>query len=164
MTATTLTPKQRSFVDHYVTCRNGAEAARRAQFGLKSARVTASRLLTRANIQAALAIKEAELQRAVGINKNRVITEVLNGINLAKQTAKAGSIITGWVQIARMLGLEKPEVQKVAMSAEGGVRRTKFDDMSDEELMAIIEGKSQHRCSANLRGNAAVPPPATRWC
>ena len=51
-----LTPKQSAFVDEYIVCRNGAEAARHAGYGVVSARVTASRLLTKANIKAALAV------------------------------------------------------------------------------------------------------------
>ena len=67
-----LTPKQAAFIDEYIICRNGAEAARRAGYGVLSARVTASRLLTKANIKAALAIKEAELARKVEIRGGSV--------------------------------------------------------------------------------------------
>jgi phage terminase small subunit len=56
-----LTPKQTAFVNEYVLCRNGAEAARRAQYAVPSARVKASQLLTLVNIQAAISAYDEEL-------------------------------------------------------------------------------------------------------
>jgi len=40
----TLTARQQCFVEHYVTCRVGAQAARRDGYAVPSARITASRL------------------------------------------------------------------------------------------------------------------------
>lgn len=42
--------QQERFIEEYIRCRKGAEAARRAGYSDKSARVQASRLLTKANI------------------------------------------------------------------------------------------------------------------
>lgn len=49
-----LTDKQRAFVEHYVLCLNGAEAARRAGYGSAGARQEAYRLLTNVDIRAAI--------------------------------------------------------------------------------------------------------------
>lgn len=49
-----LSRKEEAFVEHYVICLNGAEAARRANYAEKSARQQASRLLTKDYIQAAI--------------------------------------------------------------------------------------------------------------
>lgn len=49
-----LTDQQRLFVEHYLTCLNGAEAARRAGYSERTARAQASRLLTHVNIRAAI--------------------------------------------------------------------------------------------------------------
>lgn len=46
-----LTKKQRVFIEEYLQCWNATEAARRAGYAERSARVTASRLLTKDNIQ-----------------------------------------------------------------------------------------------------------------
>lgn len=46
--------KEESFVEHYVICLNGAEAARRAGYSEKSARQIASRLLSKDYIQVAI--------------------------------------------------------------------------------------------------------------
>ena len=135
------TPKQLAFVDEYIVCRNGAEAARRAGYAALSARVTASRLLTKANIKATLAIKEAELARKVEISKLLVVNEVLASITMAKTSLDASTMIRGWVEIAKMLDLYKPEAKIVAPSAENSVLRAKYEAMSDEELIAIAEGR-----------------------
>ena len=136
-----LTSKQRAFVDEYIVCRNGAEAARRAGYGVLSARVTASRLLTKANIKAVLAIKEAELARKVDISKVTIVNEVLASITMAKTKLNASTMIRGWVEIAKMLDLYKPEAKIVAPSAENSVLRAKYEAMSDEELITIAEGR-----------------------
>lgn len=132
--------KQRAFVDHYVTCRNGAEAARRAGYAVLSARITASRLLTKANIKDALAAKEADLSRQTAIDKGKVIQEVLEGVRMARMQADGGNMIRGWVSIAKMLGLDKQETVKVAVSAGSDALRAKYEAMSDDELLAIVEG------------------------
>ena len=113
-----LTPKQQAFVDQYLICRNGAEAARRAGYAELSARITASRLLTKDNIQAALAAAKADLKRKLNIDKKQVVAELLDSVNVAKQQLKPGEMIRGWVEIAKMLGHYTPEIVKVAVSAE----------------------------------------------
>ena len=135
-----LTPKQSAFVDEYIVCRNGAEAARRAGYAALSARVTASRLLTKANIKAELAIKEAELARKVDISKVTIVNEVLASITMAKTKHDASTMIRGWVEIAKMLDLYNPEKIEVKVRAESKALRAKYEAMSDEELMAIVNG------------------------
>ena len=136
-----LTSKQSAFINEYIVCRNGAEAARRAGYGVLSARVTASRLLTKANIKAVLAIKEAELARKVDISKVTIVNEVLASITMAKTKLDASTMIRGWVEIAKMLDMYKREATIVAPRAENSVLRAKYEAMSDEELIAIAEGR-----------------------
>ena len=136
-----LTPKQSAFIDEYIVCRNGAEAARRAGYGVLSARVTASRLLTKANIKAALAIKEADLAHKVEISKILIVNEVLASITIAKTKLDASTMIRGWAEIAKILDLYKAEATFVAPSAENSVLKAKYEAMSDEELIAIAEGR-----------------------
>ncbi len=46
-----LTKKQRVFIEEYLQCWNAAEAARRAGYSERTARIQASKLLTKTNIQ-----------------------------------------------------------------------------------------------------------------
>ncbi len=136
-----MTPKQHAFVDQYVICRNGAEAARRAGYAAPSARISASRLLTSDNIKAALAEKEAELKRRMDISKATVIGELRTAIDVAREKLDAGSMIRAWCEIAKMLGLYAPETVRVAVTAESDAQRAKFESMTDEQLLAIARGE-----------------------
>ena len=136
-----LTLKQKAFVECYLVCRNGAEAARRAGYGVLSARITASRLLTNANITAELALKQAELAQKVEITQLRVINELLNGIAIAKTKLDAAIVMRGWLEIAKILDLYKAETQNEAPSTENDVLRAKYEVLSDSDLMDIVAGK-----------------------
>jgi len=136
-----LTSKQRAFVDQYLICRNGAEAARRTGYAELSARQIATENLTKPYIQAALAEKEADLARNMEISKATVVEELRAAIEVAQDKLDVGSMIRGWVEIAKMLGHYAPEIIKVAVSAENAALRAKYEAMSDEELIAIAEGR-----------------------
>lgn len=60
-TEPTLTAKEQAFLEYYLECFNGAEAARRAGYSKASARQIAHRLLTKAYIRAAIDKRLGEL-------------------------------------------------------------------------------------------------------
>jgi len=73
-TATTpLTPKEEQFCAEYLVDRNGAQAAIRAGYAKKSAKVTASRLLTKANVKAHLAGLSSEVKKKTLVDAEYVI-------------------------------------------------------------------------------------------
>ena len=55
-----LTNKQKLFIEHYLTCMNASEAARRAGYSVVSARSTGSELLTYPDIRAAIEARISE--------------------------------------------------------------------------------------------------------
>lgn len=57
-----LSTKQQAFVEHYLTCWNAAEAARRAGYSEKTARSIGAENLTKPDIQAAISARLAELK------------------------------------------------------------------------------------------------------
>ena len=137
-----LTPKQTAFVNEYVVCRNGAEAARRAQYAVPSARVKASQLLTLVNIQAAIKSKEEELAMKLDLDRDTVMAGVFSGITQARENNDAGNVIRGWLAVGKITGFDKPDRPKnVERSASNSALEAKFDAMSDEELLAIAEGR-----------------------
>jgi len=79
-----LRPKQQRFVEEYVIDWNGTQAAIRAGYSERSARVTASRLLTKANVKVAIERIKEELRSACyssaveSVLKDRV---VLSGVD-----------------------------------------------------------------------------------
>lgn len=71
-----LLPSHARFVEEYLIDLNGQKAAERAGFAPKTARITASKLLTLPNVKAAL--KEAQEARSqrTGITQDRVLEEL----------------------------------------------------------------------------------------
>lgn len=57
-----LSPKQQAFVEHYLTCWNASEAARRAGYSVKTAGSQASRLLKDVNVTRAIDTRMGELK------------------------------------------------------------------------------------------------------
>jgi phage terminase small subunit len=136
-----LTPRQAKFVEAYAIDRNAARAARTAGYSATGAKVTACRLLTKANVKAALAAKEAELARQMDVTKQRVIGELRAAAEDARSQAKPAAVISAWVQIGHLCGHYAPEPVMAAPSAKGKALMAKFQAMSDEELMALAEGR-----------------------
>lgn len=71
-----VTPKQQRFVEEYLVDLNASEAAKRAGYKEKTARHQGSRLLTKANIQRLIQVKQAERSQATGVTANRVVEEL----------------------------------------------------------------------------------------
>ena len=136
-----LTPKQTAFVNEYVVCRNGAEAARRAQYAVPSARQMASENLTKPDIQAAIKSKEEELAMKLDLDRDTVMAGVFSGITQARENNDAGNVIRGWLAVGKITGFDKPEAAAgLVLSTSYLALEAKFDAMSDEELLAIAEG------------------------
>lgn len=57
-----LTDRQRAFIEHYLTCWNATEAARRARYSAKTANEQGSRLLANVSVQAAITKRLGELK------------------------------------------------------------------------------------------------------
>lgn len=135
-----LTPRQERFVAEYAVSRNGAAAARAAGYAPGSAKVTACRLLTKANLQAALQAHEQEARRLLGTTRDRVILELQNAIEAAKMMGEPGTMVAGWREIAKMCGFyrEEPRRRGRMTAAERRVL-TDIAAMSDEELIRLID-------------------------
>lgn len=140
--ANRLSTRRTQFVAEYAINRNGAAAAVRAGYSERSAKVTASRLLTDANVRAVLAVREAENARVLNVTRNRVVAEIQRAIAVATEKTDAMAMIAGWREIAKMCGFYAPsQSQRVTPSPEGAVILEKLRAMSDEELAAFDGGR-----------------------
>ena len=135
-----LSERRLKFVDEYCLNPNGSAAARAAGYSVTSARVTAHRLLTDANVNAAIDAKKQQLAQQYEINKHGVVRELLAAVEVARAKMDSGNMIRSWIEIAKILGIYAPEVEKVAVYAENEVLRAEYEAMSDDQLMAIING------------------------
>lgn len=143
MTATsTLTLKQQRFVDAYALSGNASEAARQAGYSEGSAKVTASRLLTKTNVSAALAARQAEYVAELEITKGDVIAGVLSAIEMARRQENPAAMIQGCSALARLLGYFTPEPARVEAGLDSAAARARMVALSDAELLAMARGGS----------------------
>ena len=137
-----LTARQERFVTEYVVTMNGAESARRAGYSVKTARQIATTTLSKAYIQAALAARKAELAVTLDIDRNAIIGGLFDAIATARAQADAGQVIRGWVEVAKLTGLDRPDAASVRLpSPENEALRMKLEALSDAELADIASGR-----------------------
>ena len=96
--------RQKNFVRNYVRCGNAAKAARDAGYALKSARVTACRLLTKANIQSEIVAEKRRYEVAMGTDRDAVVSDLLAASDLAKLKADPAKMIAAMREISRVCG------------------------------------------------------------
>ena len=137
-----LSARRSKFVDEYLLDFKASRAARAAGYAVSGARVTAHRLLTDANVKAAIALKTQEMAHQYEFSKDRVIAELQAAIKVAETKLDAGAMIRGWIEIAKIMGFYAPEVIELAVFKENKVLRTKYEALSDNELLAIINGNT----------------------
>ena len=96
--------KQTRFVREYAVDCNGAAAAVRAGYSPRSAKVTASRLLTKANVQRALRqIQQADAER-LALSREAVIDQLQDAIDFARVKQDPMAMILGLRELGRMMG------------------------------------------------------------
>lgn len=133
--------RQARFLDEFILTGNAAEAARKAGYSERGAKVTACRLLTKPNLQQALAAKKQAKAVELELRKDHVIAALLQALNLARSQANPAAIVAAAREIGRLLGFYDPEVVKVPLSAEGARLKALHEDMSDEELCNLASGQ-----------------------
>jgi phage terminase small subunit len=102
----------------------------------------ASENLTKPDIQAAIKSKEEELAMKLDLDRDTVMAGVFSGITQARENNDAGNVIRGWLAVGKITGFDKPDRPKSDLgSATDEELQAKFDAMSDEELLAIAEGR-----------------------
>lgn len=134
-----LTPRATRFVDNYALCGNAAEAARLAGYSANTSRQIGSRLLSNVNVKAALQARQQAFRRELKITKQDVINGLLSAIQMGREQQNPGVIISGLVQIAKMLGFYELERESQDDSCDVLARST-FAAMTDAELIAIARG------------------------
>ena len=96
---------------------------------------------TSKDVAAAVNAARTQLQSVTQITRTDVINGVMEAIDMARLCADPGVMIKGWSEIAKMLGHYAPEVKKIELTSGQSNLSKKLEGLSDEELMAIAEGK-----------------------
>lgn len=130
MTSTpTLSPERQRFVDEYAVDTNGAQAAIRAGYSPRSAKVTASRLLADANVQQAVAERTLALAEQAGVSAEWVVLKLRT---LALGAAKDSDRIRALELLGRHLGMFKD------VNVHVNIRDPRFEGLSREGFDAIL--------------------------
>jgi hypothetical protein len=138
-----LTPRQSKFVANFLVTGNGTQAAMAAGYSQVSARVGAHRLLTKAAVRAAIAAAQALDSKRLQIERQDVISGLLEAVEMARAQMNPAGLISAWTAISKTLGLAVPERRQVEVtSVTAQTERARLEAMSDEELMAMLQSSS----------------------
>lgn len=143
MNDASLFPRQQRFVEEYLSCGNGTQAAVRAGYGRAGAHVEASRLLKDPKVAAAVRTGQSELAARHEVTRDRVVKELLEAVDLARSQGDPGGMISGWREIGRLMGLyasEKAVKVDVNIAAKRLVGH--LETLPDAELLRICEGEA----------------------
>lgn len=146
-----LTNKQKQFANLYALLGNASEAARQAGYSERSAKVTACRLLTKANVAHAVAERRAEYAAELQITKEDVIAGVLSAVEMARRQENPAAMIQGCSALARLLGYFTPETARVEIGLDAAAVGARMAALSDADLLAMAQG----RCASNRGGHTA---------
>lgn len=143
-----LSPKQSAFVEGVLTGKSRNKSAIDAGYPNSSA-PDSSEL-----IRLEIAQAREKLTDLTTIKRVDVIDGILDGIACARMQGDAGNMIKGWTEVAKILGHYAPEVKTINVNMNQQRMRSKFEAMSDEELLALqmapspevvdVEPKTQH--------------------
>jgi phage terminase small subunit len=154
MTSTALSPRQNRFVQSYCGHLNASRAAREAGYAATSGAdaVTGHRLLRNAKARRAIEALQQAKAEELQLDRNAIIRAVLGAIDVAQEQGVPATVIRGWVEIAKITGLDKPESadqrQNVPLSAGAERVKARFEAMSTSELLELIARNSGQRTIA----------------
>lgn len=135
-----LTTRQERFAEHYVRTGNASQAARDAGYAAIGARVTACRLLTNPNVQAAVRRRQRAYERDLAQSREQVIAEIEAAIDLARTQGDVRAMIAGWREIGRLCGFYDQSAEtKIHVNIAAKREIARMEMMSDSELVAMIE-------------------------
>ena len=91
------------------------------------------------DIQRALSIARSEVMESAKITQAEIVEGIKEAIDLARLSADPGSMIRGYSEIAKICGLNAPEKKVVEHTIGGRNIVSKYEIMSDEDLVALLE-------------------------
>jgi hypothetical protein len=134
-----LNSRQLRFAEFFALSGNASDAARAAGYAAASAKVTASRLLTKDNVAAAVRDARRELEARMDVSRDRVLRELQRAIDVARRKGDAGSMIAGWREIGRICGYYAPErVTKIDVNIAAKRCIDRLETLSDASLLAMV--------------------------
>ena len=132
MSKNKLTQKEIMFCENYITCGNATESAIKAGYKEQTARVTASKILTKANIQEyvkELQEKAKTSRIMTAIERREFLTELIKNRN-----EKVADRLKALDILNKMDGAYTNKVEVM-----GEIKTNSFKELTTEELKKIID-------------------------
>jgi hypothetical protein len=130
-----LTAQERQFVEALAKGMSTAQAAVAA--GMSHSRGVT--LLKSPRVLLAIDRLRQETQKQTAITQVDVVNGFLEAIDLAKSLGEPASMVSGWREIAKVLGLYAPEQRKLAVEVRTQLACAQYEALSDDELVRLIE-------------------------
>jgi DNA-binding CsgD family transcriptional regulator len=103
---------------------------------------TASKVVkTSHDVQGYIEDHRREISNATQLKRADMIAGMMEAIDVARLAADPGSMIRGWSEIGKALGFYAPEKVEVTLNINQRNIQSKFEVMSDDQLLAIAEGR-----------------------
>jgi len=127
-----LSPQQSTFVDGVMSGKSRHSSAIAAGYPNSSAPDKSA--LIKFEIEQA----REKLTDLTTIKRADVIDGIMDGIACARMQGDSANMIKGWTEVAKILGHYAPEVKTLNLNLNQRRQRSKFEALSDEELLALI--------------------------
>ncbi len=133
-----LKPNKKTVADALLDGATVREAAAVVGLSLSSAQ----KIKSASDVRQYLATNQVEISNLTNLKRADIVAGMMDAIDLARLAADPGSMIRGYTEIAKMLGLYAPEVKVVQVSMTQRAIANKYEAMSDEDLLKIAEGQA----------------------
>lgn len=134
-----LTDRETRFVQEYLVDACGTQAAIRAGVAPASAHVWASRALRKAKVSAALQARQTADAARLSIQRENVLNGLVEAAAMAKLQCNPAGMVAAWKQVGHLMGYYSPERIKVDVNVARSLEMGRMNQLSDAELLKIIE-------------------------
>lgn len=122
-----LTEKQAQYVDEVLS-------------GLPISAPNPTQMARSETVREQLAAARRWLTDATQIRRLDVVEGIIDGIEMARMQGDSSTVIKGWAEVGKILGHYAPEKKLIELSINDQRMRSKFESMTDEELLALQKG------------------------
>lgn len=90
----------------------------------------------------AVDIERKAWEQAYDITRRDVVNGIMSGIDIAKSTGDAASVVRGWVEIGKLCGLNAPQRVEVKAEVTHETSMKDLQRLTDEQLLQLIANQS----------------------
>lgn len=148
-----LTDKQKAFVESWARGNSIGRASLDAGFADDG---IGYRLVRQPNVLKLKAELSAKYEETAEMSRKKVMDGLIESIEMAKLMAEPSTMIQGWKTVAQMCGYMAPVETKLKIDVTGNVTMSRLTQMSDAELLELIEKGNQNASTPALSHSAPL--------